>query len=94
MIAQISLSTDITEQIISRTTAKQDESIKNYVDSVGKQRQYLKKMLEAINRLASGLPINRIRQTVATTSNSNEESLLGNQKVENEKDFNFSHEHT
>ena len=47
--------TDITEQVISRTTAKQDESIKITVDSVEKQRQDLSKMVDAINGLTSAL---------------------------------------
>ena len=54
--------TDITEQVISRTTVKQDESIKIIAESVETQRQDLSKMVEAINGLTSALTImNRVR---------------------------------
>ena len=78
--------TDIIEQVISRTTAKQGESIKIIAESVETQRKDLIKMVEAIIGLSSALTTtNRVRQTATTTSTnvSNEETLLENQNVSN-----------
>ena len=78
--------TDIIEQVISRTTAKQDESINIIAESVETQRQDLSKMVEAINGLTSALTtMNRVRETATTTSTnvSNEETLLENQNGSN-----------
>ena len=77
--------TDIIEQVISITMAKQDESIKIITGSVEIQRQDLSKMVEAINGLTSVLTtMNRVRQTANTTTNvSNEENLLENENDPN-----------
>ena len=54
--------TNIIEQVISRTTVKQDESIKIIADSVETQGKDLSKMVEAINGLTSALTtMNRVR---------------------------------
>ena len=54
--------TNIIEQVISRTTVKQDESIKIIADSVETQGKDLSKMMEAINGLTSALTtMNRVR---------------------------------
>ena len=60
--------TDIIEQVISRTTAEQNKSIKMIADSVEKQRQDLSKMVEAIIGLTSALiTMIRVRQTARST---------------------------
>ena len=54
--------TNIIEQVISRTTVKQGESIKIIADSVETQGKDLSKMVEAINGLTSALTTtNRVR---------------------------------
>ena len=53
--------TDIIEQVILRTTAKHDESIRIITNSVETQKQDLNKMVEAIVGLASALTMKRVR---------------------------------
>ena len=53
--------TDIIEQVILRTTAKHDESIRIITNSVETQKQDLNKMVEVIVGLASALTMKRVR---------------------------------